>query len=119
MEDQMSLLNEIKKLLGINSEDTSFDPDILVNINAAMFVLTELGVISKMVTVFKDSTFLDIFGEREDRDAIVYYLFLKAKVGFDNSTMGTVLKEIYKDMIAEAEWRLREFAENKAFHDEE
>lgn len=39
-----SILNTIKKMLGISVEDTSFDPDIIVHINAALMALNQLGV---------------------------------------------------------------------------
>lgn len=115
MENQPSLLNTIKKLLGINPEDISFDVDVLINLNAAMITLFELGVISEMVTIYKDFTFRGIFGDRPDQAQIEHYLFLKTKLGFDPPT-GTVLMECYKNLIAESEWRLREMQENHEFN---
>lgn len=115
MENQPSLLNTIKKLLGISPEDISFDVDILINVNAAMLTLFELGVIPETTTVYTDSTFPDIFGVRSDQAQIEHYLFLKTKLGFDPPT-GTVLMECYKNLIAESEWRLREMQENHEFN---
>ena len=39
-----SILNTIKKLLGIDADDDSFDVDITIGINAAIFNLSQMGV---------------------------------------------------------------------------
>lgn len=39
-----SILVSIKKLLGIAADYTHFDPDIIMHINSAFSVLTQLGV---------------------------------------------------------------------------
>ena len=41
---ETSILDSIKKLLGIPSEATEFDTDILIHINSAFSILTKLGV---------------------------------------------------------------------------
>lgn len=42
MED--SILQSIKKLLGISKEDTSFDTDIIIDINSEFMTLNQLGI---------------------------------------------------------------------------
>ena len=41
---ETSILDSIKKLLGIPSEATEFDTDILIHINSVFSILTQLGV---------------------------------------------------------------------------
>ena len=40
-----SILDTIKKLLGIQPEYTSFDEDIIVGINSAFAALNQIGVV--------------------------------------------------------------------------
>ena len=39
-----SILNDIKKLLGIAPDYTNFDTDIIININSVFMILNQLGV---------------------------------------------------------------------------
>ena len=39
-----SILNSIKKLLGITAEYTNFDTDIIMHINSVFMILNQLGV---------------------------------------------------------------------------
>lgn len=58
-----SILNSVKKLLGIQSEDISFDVDIIININAAIYVLYQIGVLKSVYTVESaENTYYDMFG---------------------------------------------------------
>lgn len=44
MDNEESILDYVKKLLGIQKEYVHFDPDVIHGINAAFGVLTQLGV---------------------------------------------------------------------------
>lgn len=58
-----SILNSVKKLLGIQPDDISFDVDIIVNINAAIYVLYQIGVLKTVYTVESaENTYYDMFG---------------------------------------------------------
>ena len=39
-----SILESIKKLLGIAEEDTDFDTDIVIHINSVLMILNQLGI---------------------------------------------------------------------------
>ena len=41
---EYSILNTIKKMLGLDANYTTFDTDIIVHINSALMTLTQLGV---------------------------------------------------------------------------
>lgn len=102
-----SILNSVKKLLGIQSEDISFDTDILIHINSAIFVLSQLGVVENgyMITSAND-TYEEMIGDEvKEISGIKTYLFYKTKIMFDPPTNGAVL-ETMKQQIAELEWRL-------------
>lgn len=106
-----SILFSVKKLLGLNEDDPSFDVDIMININAASSTLLQLGVINKSFTVTSgDDTYDDLIpgGTEDIVNMVKMYFFLKTKLGFDSTTLNTSVIEVMKEMIKEYEWRLKE-----------
>lgn len=106
-----SILTSIKKLLGIVEADTSFDVDIIIYINAAFAVLTQLGVgpIGFSITDKNDS-WSDFMGDDTRYELAKSYVFLKVKTIFDPPASSTVA-EAYKQMISEYEFRLKTASE--------
>lgn len=103
-----SILNSIKKLLGIPQDLHEFDPDIVMNINAAIFTLRQIGVgPEEMFTVTnEEETYEDYLGsDSKEIPQVKMYLFYKTKLSFDPPTSGTVI-ECIKEFIREAESRL-------------
>lgn len=107
-----SILDTIKKMLGIESADTAFDTDIIVNINTAFMVLNQLGVGPSSIFSItdKDDTWESFFGTGEIVEAVKTYIYFKVKIAFDPPTISTVL-EALKNQISEYEWRLNVNAE--------
>lgn len=104
-----SILSSVKKLIGISEEDASFDLDIMFNINAAVSILFQLGVLQKPYTITsKDDTYSDLLpgGSEDVINQIKMYFVYKTRLGFDSSTLSGTVIEVIKDMIKEAEWRL-------------
>jgi len=103
-----SILNSIKKLLGIPTTDTAFDEDILVNINSTFFVLNQLGVGPDTVYSIDGDT--AVWSDFLSTDLAMYqavktYIFLKVRLVFDPP--GTsFLQDSIQRQIAELEWRL-------------
>lgn len=103
-----SILNSVKKLLGIEPDFTEFDIDVMMNINAAIMTLNQLGVgPSDGYTVTSaDDTYEDFLGEdNEETPQVKMYLFYKTRLGFD-PPQSSVVVEAIKEMIRETEWRL-------------
>lgn len=103
-----SILTSVKKLLGIEEDMDAFDVDILMNINAALFTLKQIGVGSAIgfTVESKNDTFHDFLGDNKKLiDQVKMYLYYKTKLGFDPPTNPSLLESI-KAMIQEAEWRL-------------
>lgn len=103
-----SILNSVKKLLGYEPEYTEFDPDILININSAMFTLRQLGIGPEggFSITGADETYEDYLGEGcKEIHAVKMYLYYKTKLGFDTPTNSYLVQQI-KDEIKELEWRL-------------
>lgn len=104
-----SILNSVKKLLGIQPEYAEFDMDVLMNINAAISTLRQLGVGPQdrlFVVEDETQTYDDYLGTGNDEiPQVKMYLYYKCRLGFDPPQSSTVLSSI-KEMIEEAEWRL-------------
>ena len=112
-----SILNSVKKLLGLTPEFTEFDVDVLMNINAAIFTLRQIGIgPKKQFTVTSaDQTYADYLGEGcPEINQVKMYLYYKTKLGFD-PPQSSLVAESMKEMIAEAEWRLQANVELKEF----
>lgn len=103
-----SILNTIKKMLGIVEDLDAFDEDIKVGINSAIFSLTQLGIgpSGGYSITGASETWSDYLGDQlNSLQAVKNYIFLKTRIVFDPPTVGAVL-DAYKNQIAELEWRL-------------
>ena len=102
-----SILNTIKKMLGITADYTHFDTDIIIHINSALLTLNQLGVGPKQpASISSDSnTWRSVFGDGSDLEAVKTYIYLKVKTVFDPPTSSFVLEAMNRQ-ISELEWRL-------------
>lgn len=102
-----SILNTIKKLLGYDAEYTSFDTDIIVAINAAFNVLTQLGVGPKEGFFISDSTatWSDYIPDMTNFNMVKQYIYMKTKITFD-PPQSTHAMNAFTEMIKEYECRL-------------
>lgn len=102
-----SILDSIKKKLGYDAEYRSFDEDITIAINAALNVLTQLGVGPKEgfsisgATETWDSYILDM----TNYNMVKEYIFMKVKIIFDPPQSSTAMTAL-TEMIKEYECRL-------------
>ena len=105
-----SILNSIKKLLGIDSEYTVFDTDIIIHINTAINTLSQLGVESakNYSIIDEDNLWSDLVNDAS-LELIKTYIYLKVRMVFDPPT-GSV-SEAFKETITELEWRINNEAE--------
>lgn len=110
-----SILTSVKKMLGIAEEYEHFDPDLLMHINSALAVLTQLGVgpTSGLMISDKTTTWNDLIFHENKLQLVKTYVFLKVKLMFDPPLSSSVL-ECYKTQISELEWRLNVAAETDA-----
>ena len=106
--NENSILSSIKKLLGINSEDTAFDTDVIIHINSALGILNQLGVGKDSGFAISDdsSTWVDFVGNNQYLIGLVRtYVYLKVRLVFDPPTSSFVVESI-KQNISEYEWRI-------------
>ena len=102
-----SILNSVKKALGIESDYTYFDPDITLHINSVLLSLTQIGVgpSSGFVITSDEETWVDFIDTRTDLEAIKTLIYLKVRLIFDPPTLSFVIDSIERT-IKELEWRL-------------
>lgn len=111
-----SILTSIKKLLGIAKDYTHFDMDIIIHINSALAILTQLGVgPSEGFSIENDFATWNDFVSSDDKRFLMIktYVYMKVKLVFDPPTNSSHLQAM-KDAVDEYEWRLNVAAESKS-----
>lgn len=102
-----SILASIKKLLGIPEEYKQFDADIIMHINSAFSILTQLGVGPSNGFSISDEEkeWHDFIGDDGKIEMVKSYIHLKVKLLFDPPLSSAVIEAI-KQMVKELEWRI-------------
>ena len=102
-----SILDSIKKNLGIVPEYTAFDDQIILDINAAFSTLHQLGFGPDEGFEIKgiDEFWSDII-EEPRFNFVKSYVCMKVRVMFDPPTSSYALDALNKQ-IAEYEWRIK------------
>lgn len=102
-----SILNSIKKMLGIEADYKQFDPELIIFINSALGICYQLGVGDDKTEPFaihsENDTWSD-FIDNNQIETVKSYIFAKVKLIFDPPTSSSVLAA-YQDLIKEFEWR--------------
>ena len=102
-----SILESIKKMLGLLKDYTAFDTDIIIHINSVFTILTQLGVGPKegfKITGY-DETWSDFTNDKLIIEDVKTYMYLKVRLLFDPPLNNSVL-ESTKQLISEFEFRL-------------
>ena len=101
-----SILDSIKKLLGIQPEYTSFDEDIIVAINTSFATLNQLGVGPEGGYMIEDNTQTwNDYITTTNLNMVKTYIYLKVKLLFDPPLSSSTI-ECFNKVIAELEWRM-------------
>lgn len=110
----MSILDSIKKLLGIDPDYDAFDVDVIVGINSALMALNQLGVgLDGFRITGQDETWETFLDGRTDLEAAKTYVYLKTKLAFDTPANSFVVDAL-KQQMDEYGWRLNVNAEKEA-----
>jgi hypothetical protein len=104
-----SILGSIKQLLGINSEDTNFDQEIIMHINSVFSILRQLGAgPNEEFSITSSNDNWDSYlsdSETSIVELIKSYIYLKVRLLFDPPQNSFLVKSI-ESQIEEFEWRL-------------
>lgn len=108
-----SILNSIKKLLGVAEGYDIYDVDIIMHINSVLMILTQLGVGPEEGFYIEDSseTWEDFIGDDRRLNAIKSYVYLKVRLLFDTPPGSATIESINRQ-INELEWRITVAAED-------
>ena len=112
-----SILETIKKMLGLPKDEVSFDTDILVHINTVFSNLTQMGIGPEegfTITGYEEKWSQFITSDPLKTQQIKSYIYLKVKTVFDHSANSNVA-EAFNKTIAELEYRLYVEEENSRY----
>jgi len=115
---EQSILKSVKKVLGIEASDTSFDLDILIHINSAFATLNQLGIgpDDGFEIEDDDAEWSSFYGTDPRYNAIRTYVWLKVKTVFDPPQTSYAVEAV-KEQIREHEWRLNAYRETTEWID--
>lgn len=106
----VSILTSIKRMHGIGETDTNFDPELIMHINGALMIMTQLGVgpPGGYSITSKDQTWAEFLLERTDLDLVFNDVYLRVKLIFDPPTNSFLVRAI-EDQIKEYDWRIEQW----------
>ncbi|MFV0423990.1 MAG: hypothetical protein ACK5K7_00235 [Bacilli bacterium] len=109
-----SILTTTKKLLGIGEEDTHFDLDIIVYINTAISILTQIGVgpPEGFSIIDNTSTWSDFTEDKKSFESVKTFIYLKVKLLFDPPANSNAIESI-NSTLNELQCRLSIAAESE------
>lgn len=102
-----SILTSVKKDLGIAEEYTHFDPDVIMGINTAFSILTQLGVgpVSGFSISDSSAVWSDFVSDMSKLELVKTYVSKKTKMLFDPPLSSAVIESMNR-VISELEWRI-------------
>ena len=102
-----SILDSVKKMLGVDLVDDSFDMELIIFINDVFSKLNQLGVGPTTTYVIDDrlDKWTDFLLDRADLNMVRTYMYLQVRITFDPPTNPSLLENMMK-RIQEYEWRL-------------
>lgn len=103
-----SILDSVKKSLGLDKDYDPFDPDIVMHINSCFFTLNQLGLgpSEGFLVEGSDSVWSEFVPEIQKFAAIKSYVYIKVKLLFDPPAT-SFAQEAMKQQATEYEWRLQ------------
>lgn len=102
-----SILDTIKDVIGIDHRNYDFDRDLIIAINAVLFIVYQEGLSDQPYTINDNTTnWSDILIKDKPIDlrSLITWAGLKTKMIFDPPT-SSVLGDSLKSIIDELEWR--------------
>ena len=105
--DADSVLDSVKKMLGVDLVDDSFDMELIIFINDVFSKLNQLAVGPTTTYVIDDrlDKWTDFLLDRADLNMVRTYMYLQVRITFDPPTNPSLLENMMK-RIQEYEWRL-------------
>lgn len=113
-----SILNSVKKVLGLAEDYTPFDPDIVMHINSAFSTINQLGIGPEAGYEITDDTetWDAFFGTNLRYNSIKTLVCLMVKAVFDPPNT-SYLVDAMNHQIKELQWRLNAVRESTEWVD--
>ena len=102
-----SILNSIKKMLGIYSDVTAFDDELILHINSILASLIQMSIgpsKNGYAITSSQNVWNEFLNEDKRLESVKTYIFLKVKLIFDPPPQSSVI-DAYKEQIKEFEFR--------------
>lgn len=104
-----SILDSIKKLLGITSDYDVFDQDIIMAINTSISILAQIGVTPDtdgFMVSSSDETWDDYLkNQNEIIHMVKHFIYMKTRLLFDPPT-SSILSEVMNKQLDELTFRI-------------
>ena len=109
----LSILDSVKKALGIDFADTSFDVDVIMHINAVFGSLQQLGAGPREGFFIEDNTALwsNFTQAKSVLGLVKSYIYLQVRLMFDPPQVGFVINAM-REQSTMLEWRIVTAAED-------
>jgi hypothetical protein len=103
----VSILESVKKNLGLHESDDSFDQDVLTHINSVFADLNQLGIGPDTGFMIEgpEETWDQYLGGDPNLSSVKSYVYLRVRLLFDPPGTSYLISAM-KDQIDKAEWRL-------------
>lgn len=113
-----SILNDIKKMLGLPDDYKAFDLDVRIAIDSALATLNQLGVGQEegFAVLDEDTTWDDFIGDDSRLNNVKTYVYLKTRLQFDPPTQANLVTAM-NEQIKELEWRINVTREEELWKD--
>lgn len=107
-----SVLHSIKKPMGLEPEDNSYDSDLIFHINSVFLDLLQLGVgsITGFQIVDEKDIWSDFIPDSVLQNSVKEYVYLRVRLLFDPPTSATLVESM-NNSINRLEWRIKIQAE--------
>lgn len=114
-----SILLSVKKALGIDGEQTEFDPELIMHINTILSTLTQIGVGSPdgFSISGNDELWSDFVPDEPKWSQIRTYVYTKVRLIFDPPQSSAAVEAMNK-VANELEWRLYVIADHDKTEEE-
>lgn len=112
-----SILNNIKKILGLDESYTAFDTDVMIHINSVFSTLSQLGIGPAGGFMIEDDilTWDDYIPDGDPNlNAVKTYIYLRVRLLFDPPATSFAIQAMERQ-ITEHEWRLNTYREETSW----
>lgn len=102
-----SILDSTKKVLGIETDYTAFDDDVIMHVNSAFSTLQQLGIgpPEGFEITNQESVWADFIGAEKVLNPVKTYVYLRVRLLFDPPATSFAIDAMQKQ-IEQLEWRL-------------